>query len=69
MKLRCNTIVDCPFDEADETECSKVLFTETYNRYASPNTAVTINGQYNVAKVITYFKIKDSEMIFPLGKS
>ena len=51
MKLRCNTIVDCPYDEADETYCAKVVFTETYNRYASPNTAATMNNEYVVEKV------------------
>ena len=59
MEKRCNTLVDCPFDESDETECAKVLLTETYNKYASPNTAVTKNGVYIVKKVnkIDYLKL------------
>ena len=52
MKMRCNTIVDCPFDEGDETNCAKVLLTETYNSDAAPNTGVKINGDYTVNKVI-----------------
>ena len=51
MKARCNTIVDCPKDESDETNCEKVLFTETYNSQAAPNTGKTVNGEYTVNKV------------------
>ena len=51
MILRCNTIVDCADDEADETDCQKVTLTETYNRDAAPNTGVDINGNYVVNKV------------------
>ena len=49
--MRCNTIVDCPFDEGDETNCAKVLLTETYNSDAAPNTGVKIGGEYTVNKV------------------
>ena len=51
MKMRCNTIVDCPLDESDETYCEKVILTETYNSDAAPNTGVKINGDYKVKKV------------------
>ena len=51
MEKRCNTLVDCSLDDSDERECTKVFLTETYNKYASPNTAVTKNGVYSVKKV------------------
>ena len=52
MKLRCNSIIDCPYDEGDEAACEKVLLTDTYNKHASPNTADTNeDGEYIIRKV------------------
>ena len=51
MDLRCNAIVDCPYDEADETKCDKVILTETYNKFSPPNTAIDVDGKYTLQKV------------------
>ena len=67
MKLRCNTIVDCPFDEGDETNCAKVLLTETYNSDAAPNTGVKINGDYTVNKVRKVFHSPLVSLLFSPG--
>ena len=51
MKLRCNTIIDCPLDESDEALCEKIILSETYNPDAAPNTGMFTNGEYTVVKV------------------
>ena len=51
MKLRCNTIVDCPNYESDEANCEKVILSETYNSDAAPNTGELLDGEYTVIKV------------------
>ena len=57
MTMRCDAIVDCPFDEADETSCSKVLLTGTYNKYLSPISREIIDGEDVVKKVNTSNKV------------
>ena len=53
MKMRCDSIVDCPNDEADETSCSKVLLSETYNRYLDPISRETVDGKDIIKRVKT----------------
>ena len=55
MKLRCNTIIDCPLDESDEALCEKIILSETYNPDAAPNTGIYVDGEYTVVKVTFNF--------------
>jgi hypothetical protein len=36
MELRCNQIIDCPYDSSDEEECNMVQFGSTYKTEFAP---------------------------------